>query len=103
FNLALGIVPRHTHFPAQAEIQGKVRLQLVGVLNESTPITGAGIKKLLAALVVVDRSADQEVGKIRSGLAAVKREVPIGCAGIAFIDLQVAELASELECMGPPY
>src|SRR5438552_2719220 len=56
---------------------------------------------MLGAPVVVDLRADQEGGKIRSRLTAVKREISIGCAGIAFIDLQVAELAAELECMGP--
>ncbi|PYV99476.1 MAG: hypothetical protein DMG86_14315 [Acidobacteria bacterium] len=95
FDLALGVVPRHTRFPPQAEIEGDVRLELVCVLNVRATIPSAGIEKLLAALVVVDRRADQEVGEIRSGLTAIKCEIPIGCAGIALIDLQVAELAAE--------
>ena len=100
-NLALRVIPGHTRFPAQAR-DSSVRFgfHFVSVLNKGATISGARIQELLAALVIVDRSADQEVGKIRSRLAAIEREIPIGCAGIALIDLQVAELAAELQGVG---
>ena len=87
-------------FPAQAEIQREVRLHFPGVLNVGAAVTRAGVQELHAALVIaVARrgSAEQIVGEIDAGNGAIKGEVAVGCANIAFVDLQIAELAPELQ------
>ena len=103
FNLALGVIPRHADFPAQAQVQSDIRPDLIGVLDVRATITGAGIQELLAALVEADGRTDQEIGEVGTSLAAVKGEVAIGGAGIALIDLQVAKLTADLKGMQADY
>src|SRR5439155_26855219 len=55
------------------------------------------MQELLAALVIVLRCAEQVIGEIVAGYAAVEREVSVRCARIALIDLQVAELTPKLD------
>src|SRR5437899_10035569 len=74
-----------------------MRPHLVRVLNVGAAVARTGVQELLAALVVADRRSNQKVSDIRSGLAAIEAEVPVGGAGIALIDLQIAKLSTKLQ------
>ena len=95
FNFALRVIPRHTHFPAHTQIESEVRTYLVRVFAVGAAISRAGIQELLAALIVVGRRANEKVDEVGAGLAAVETEVSIGCAGVALIDLQIAEFTAK--------
>ena len=49
---------------AKTEVQGKASVYLIRILYEGTSILGAGIKELLAALVVADGCPQQKVSEI---------------------------------------
>jgi hypothetical protein len=97
FDLTLRVVPRHADFPAQAQVQGQVRLDPERVLSKRSAIPAAGIEKLHAALVVILGRADQKIGEVVAGFGSVEGKVAAGRAHIALIDLQVAELAPKLQ------
>src|SRR6185437_7191869 len=59
-----------------------------------------GIQKLLAALVVIDRSTDQEIREIDSGFAAVEGKISIRSARVPLVDLEVAKFTAELHRVG---
>ena len=100
FDFALGVVPRHACFPAQTEVDRQVRLDLERILYVGAAVATAAVQKLLAALIVLRWRAQQEIGKVVAGFAIrtqVEIEVSVRRAGIALVDLQVAEFAAELE------
>src|SRR6185437_12046334 len=99
-DFALRVVPRHADFPAQPGVDREVRLGLVRVLYVKPTVARPGIQKLLAALVVIDRSTDQEIREIDSGFAAVEGKISIRSARVPLVDLEVAKFTAELHRVG---
>ena len=67
-----------------------------GVLRESPTVSAARIEELHAALVIVLRRANEKIGPVAAGFGSVERENAGRRADVALIDLQIAELSSEL-------
>ena len=101
FDFPLRVIPRHADFPAQTEVERKVRRQLESILSECAAVTRAGIEELLAALVVTSTGAPRRKSAKSLPVSppdpASKLKVPLG--GIVFrsLILEVAELSAKFE------
>ena len=79
------------------EVHGEVRLHAPGILREGRSVPGAGVQHLQGGLDVFGRRAQQEIGDIMAGLGAIESVVPVGGIDVPLVDLQIAEVAAELE------
>jgi hypothetical protein len=97
FGFALGIVPRHAGFPAEAVVENKVGGGAPAILRKQSVVLGAGVKDLRAGLGEAVRCADEEVGEVNAGLAAGESILTVFCCEIALVDLVIVELPTELQ------
>ena len=73
-DLVVLLVPRRHDVPAQAVVDRQVRARAPAVLREDAAVLIAKIEDAAGRLNVVARHAEQEVGEVRTGFGAGKRE-----------------------------
>ena len=96
-NLALGVIERLAHLPAQTVIKSDVGFDLVGVLAVDARVLRARVQELAAGLDEEVGRPDQVIGKVASGFVSVKFEVTILRIGVPLVDLDVTKFAAELQ------